>query len=93
MFAFSSSLNAYSNMGVIAVVIWQVLFVSVPMIFLAIRLQVIVALSCMATAFFLCYYEWLKPLYLGILFTKIFYCYLHPRGQLVYSFSFIISIG
>ncbi|XP_051197537.1 ABC transporter C family member 10 [Lolium perenne] len=39
MFAFSSSLNAYSNMGVIAVVIWQVLFVSVPMVLLAIRLQ------------------------------------------------------
>ena len=41
MFGLSSSLNAYSNLGVIAVVTWQVLFVSLPMIVLAIRLQVI----------------------------------------------------
>ncbi|VAI70513.1 unnamed protein product [Triticum turgidum subsp. durum] len=39
MFGFSSSLNAYSNLGVLAVVTWQVLFVSLPMIVLAIRLQ------------------------------------------------------
>ncbi|KAJ3683071.1 hypothetical protein LUZ60_013298 [Juncus effusus] len=35
----SSTMNAYSNLGVLAVVTWQVLFVSVPMIILAIRLQ------------------------------------------------------
>lgn len=40
MFSISASLNAYSNMGVLAVVTWQVLFISVPMIVLAIRLQV-----------------------------------------------------
>ncbi|KAM3195245.1 hypothetical protein ACQJBY_071380 [Aegilops geniculata] len=34
-----TSLNACSNLGVLAVVTWQVLFVSVPMIVLAIRLQ------------------------------------------------------
>uniref|UniRef100_N1QTX1 ABC transporter C family member 13 n=1 Tax=Aegilops tauschii TaxID=37682 RepID=N1QTX1_AEGTA len=34
-----TSLNAYSNLGVLAVVTWQVLFVAVPMIVLAIRLQ------------------------------------------------------
>lgn len=41
MFTIGASLNAYSNMGVLAVVTWQVLFISVPMIVLAIRLQVI----------------------------------------------------
>jgi ABC-type multidrug transport system fused ATPase/permease subunit len=39
IFSISASLNAYSNLGVLAVVTWQVLFVSVPMIVLAIRLQ------------------------------------------------------
>ncbi|VAI70502.1 unnamed protein product [Triticum turgidum subsp. durum] len=39
MFGFSSSLNAYSNLGVLAVVTRQVLFVPLPMIVLAIRLQ------------------------------------------------------
>ncbi|VAI82602.1 unnamed protein product [Triticum turgidum subsp. durum] len=39
MFTFSASLTAYSNLVVLAVVTWQVLFVSLPMIFLAIRLQ------------------------------------------------------
>uniref|UniRef100_A0A0E0MCM3 ABC transporter C family member 10 n=1 Tax=Oryza punctata TaxID=4537 RepID=A0A0E0MCM3_ORYPU len=39
MFSMNASLNAYSNLGVLAVVTWQVLFVSVPMIVLAIRLQ------------------------------------------------------
>lgn len=41
MLALGASINAYSNLGVLAVVTWQVLFVSVPMIVLAIRLQVI----------------------------------------------------
>ena len=40
MFSISASLNAYSNLGVLAVVTWQVLFISVPMIVLTIRLQV-----------------------------------------------------
>ncbi|KAL6839563.1 hypothetical protein ACP4OV_030502 [Aristida adscensionis] len=39
MFSISASLNAYSNLGVLAVVTWQVLFISVPMIVLAIKLQ------------------------------------------------------
>ncbi|XP_044956194.1 ABC transporter C family member 10-like [Hordeum vulgare subsp. vulgare] len=39
MFSLSSSLNAYSNVGVLAVVIWQVLFVALPMIVLVIQLQ------------------------------------------------------
>uniref|UniRef100_A0ACD6ADW4 Uncharacterized protein n=1 Tax=Avena sativa TaxID=4498 RepID=A0ACD6ADW4_AVESA len=39
MFSLSASINGYSNLGVLAVVTWQVLFVSVPMIVLAIRLQ------------------------------------------------------
>ncbi|CAM0912870.1 unnamed protein product [Alopecurus aequalis] len=39
MFGLSSTLNAFSNLGVIAVVTWQVLFISAPMIVLAIRLQ------------------------------------------------------
>ncbi|KAL5708889.1 Multidrug resistance-associated protein 7 [Ranunculus cassubicifolius] len=33
------SMNTYANLGVLAVVTWQVLFVSVPMVFLAIVLQ------------------------------------------------------
>ena len=41
MFGLSSSLNAYSNLGVIVVVTWEVLLVSVPMIVLSIWLQVI----------------------------------------------------
>jgi hypothetical protein len=41
VFAIGASYNAYSNLGVLAVVTWEVLFVSVPMIVLAIRLQVI----------------------------------------------------
>ncbi|PWZ07104.1 hypothetical protein Zm00014a_033428 [Zea mays] len=39
MFSIGAGINAYSNLGVLAVVTWQVLFVSVPMIVLAIRLQ------------------------------------------------------
>nr|BAX25130.1 MRP-like ABC transporter -like [Oryza brachyantha] len=39
MFSTSATLNAYSNLGVLAVVTWQVLFVSVPMIILSIKLQ------------------------------------------------------
>ncbi|KAF7093776.1 hypothetical protein CFC21_096168 [Triticum aestivum] len=39
MFTFSASLTTYSNLVVLAVVTWQVLFVSSPMIVLAIRLQ------------------------------------------------------
>ncbi|KAF7007062.1 hypothetical protein CFC21_022037 [Triticum aestivum] len=39
MFSLSASLNGYSNLGVLAVVTWQVLFVSVPMIVLSVRLQ------------------------------------------------------
>jgi hypothetical protein len=30
----------YSNLGVLAVITWQVLFISIPMVYLAIRLQV-----------------------------------------------------
>ena len=41
VFSLGASLNAYSNLGVLAVVTWQVLFVSVPMIVLGIWLQVI----------------------------------------------------
>ncbi|VAI82637.1 unnamed protein product [Triticum turgidum subsp. durum] len=39
LFSLGASLNAYSNLVVLAVVTWQVLFVSIPMIVLAIRLQ------------------------------------------------------
>ncbi|VAI70507.1 unnamed protein product [Triticum turgidum subsp. durum] len=37
MFSLSSCLNAYSNVGVLAVVVWQVLFVALPMIVLVQR--------------------------------------------------------
>ncbi|KAM0856482.1 hypothetical protein ACQ4PT_049094 [Festuca glaucescens] len=39
MFSLAASLNAYSNLGVLAVVKWEVLLVSVPMVVLATRLQ------------------------------------------------------
>ncbi|CAK7324075.1 unnamed protein product [Dovyalis caffra] len=39
IFAVGATINAYSNLGVLAVVTWQVLFVSIPMVYLAIRLQ------------------------------------------------------
>ncbi|CAA7402677.1 unnamed protein product [Spirodela intermedia] len=39
MFSLSATLNAYSQLGVLAVITWQVLFVSVPMFYLTLRLQ------------------------------------------------------
>ncbi|KAK4485344.1 hypothetical protein RD792_007981 [Penstemon davidsonii] len=39
IFAVGATINCYSNLVVLAVVTWQVLFVSIPMVFLAIRLQ------------------------------------------------------
>lgn len=40
IFSVSSSINACSALVVLAVVTWQVLFVSIPMIYLTIRVQV-----------------------------------------------------
>lgn len=34
------TMNAYANLGVLAVITWQVLFVSIPVIYMLIRLQV-----------------------------------------------------
>ncbi|KAL6971970.1 Multidrug resistance-associated protein 7 [Sarracenia purpurea var. burkii] len=39
IFAVGATTNAYANLAVLAVVTWQVLFVSIPMVYLAIRLQ------------------------------------------------------
>ncbi|XP_073110612.1 ABC transporter C family member 10 isoform X2 [Elaeis guineensis] len=39
IFSINATLNAYSIIGVLAVVTWQVLFVAIPMVYLAIRLQ------------------------------------------------------
>ncbi|KAK2983633.1 hypothetical protein RJ640_023167 [Escallonia rubra] len=39
IFAVGATTNAYANLGVLAVVTWQVLFVSIPVLYLAIRLQ------------------------------------------------------
>ncbi|XP_054779355.1 ABC transporter C family member 10 [Prosopis cineraria] len=39
MFAVGATTNCYANLTVLAVVTWQVLFVSIPMIYIAIRLQ------------------------------------------------------
>ncbi|KAK8970994.1 ABC transporter C family member 10 [Platanthera guangdongensis] len=39
IFSISATLNAYSNLGILAVLTWQVLFVSIPMVYLTIRLQ------------------------------------------------------
>lgn len=40
MFSLSATMNAYGQLGVLAVITWQVLFVSVPMVYLTLRLQV-----------------------------------------------------
>lgn len=40
IFSFSATVNAYSNIGVLSAVIWQVLLVAVPLVYFAIRLQV-----------------------------------------------------
>nr|XP_029119695.1 ABC transporter C family member 10 [Elaeis guineensis] len=39
IFSISAMMNVYSNLVVLAVVTWQVLFVSIPMVYLTIRLQ------------------------------------------------------
>ncbi|XP_019442088.1 PREDICTED: ABC transporter C family member 10-like isoform X2 [Lupinus angustifolius] len=39
VFAVGATINCYANLTVLAVVTWQVLFVSIPMIYFAIRLQ------------------------------------------------------
>ncbi|KAL3819674.1 hypothetical protein ACJIZ3_005579 [Penstemon smallii] len=39
IFAVGATINCYCNLVVLVVVTWQVLFVSIPMVFLAIRLQ------------------------------------------------------
>lgn len=39
IFSVSATLNAYSNLAVLAFVTWPVLFVSIPMVYLTIRLQ------------------------------------------------------
>ncbi|KAL7183675.1 hypothetical protein ACSBR2_025956 [Camellia fascicularis] len=43
VYSFSSTLNTYANLAVLAVVTWQVLFISIPTIYLAILLQSFVA--------------------------------------------------
>ncbi|KAF5947581.1 hypothetical protein HYC85_013538 [Camellia sinensis] len=43
VYSFSSTINTYANLAVLAVVTWQVLFISIPMIYLAILLQSFVA--------------------------------------------------
>ena len=65
MFSISASLNAYSNLGVLAVVTWQVLFIAVPMIVLAIRLQVNV-----------CFVSFIYHLSISAIC-----CYFRPRGE------------
>ncbi|XP_020587658.1 ABC transporter C family member 10-like [Phalaenopsis equestris] len=39
IFSFGATFNAYSNIGVLSGVIWQVLFVAVPLVYLTLRLQ------------------------------------------------------
>ncbi|KAF5947358.1 hypothetical protein HYC85_013315 [Camellia sinensis] len=39
VYSFSSTINTYANLAVLAVVTWQVLFISIPMIYLTILLQ------------------------------------------------------
>lgn len=41
IFAVGATSNAYAALGVLAVITWQVLFISIPTIILAISLQVI----------------------------------------------------
>ncbi|KAI8008983.1 ABC transporter C family member 10 [Camellia lanceoleosa] len=44
VYSFSSTINTYANLAVLAVVTWQVLIISIPMIYLAILLQKLVSL-------------------------------------------------
>ncbi|GER34341.1 multidrug resistance protein ABC transporter [Striga asiatica] len=39
IFTVGATVNCYSNLAVLAVITWQVLFISLPIIYLAIRLQ------------------------------------------------------
>ncbi|KAI8006483.1 ABC transporter C family member 10 [Camellia lanceoleosa] len=39
VYSFSATINTYANLAVLAIVTWQVLFISIPMIYLAILLQ------------------------------------------------------
>jgi len=40
IFTLCSTLNAFSNLGVLAIVTWPVLFVAIPLVYLTFRLQV-----------------------------------------------------
>jgi len=41
IFAVGATATSYSNLAVIAAITWQVLFISVPMLFIAFSLQVL----------------------------------------------------
>lgn len=41
IFSVAATSNAYASLGVLAVITWQVLFISIPTIILAVCLQVI----------------------------------------------------
>lgn len=51
VFTVGSTTNCYANLAVLAVITWQVLFVSIPMIILAIRLQVAALFLIMVAGF------------------------------------------
>jgi ATP-binding cassette, subfamily C (CFTR/MRP), member 2 len=48
----SSAMNTYSILGVLTVLTWQVLFISVPLLILAIRLQVMNKISTSSYIYF-----------------------------------------
>jgi len=80
MFAAGASLNAYSNLGVLAAVTWQVLFVIVPMMVLALRLQVILGI-------------WLDTvllLYIYNIPVNVLCCCLLPRSEII-CLKFLIT--
>lgn len=39
IFSFSATINVFSNLGVLAFITWQVLFVAIPLVYITIRLQ------------------------------------------------------
>lgn len=43
IFAIGATSNTYAALGVLAVITWQVLFISIPMVILAICLQVMLS--------------------------------------------------
>jgi hypothetical protein len=88
MFAAGASLNAYSNLGVLAAVTWQVLFVIVPMMVLALRLQVILGIWLDTVLLFYIYIY--IYIYIYHIPVNVLCCCLLPRSEII-CLKFLIT--